>query len=231
METTVGSSLRARDRHGWWCDAKIVAQRGEGEAREVKIHVSGFGPRYDEWMQATPERLAPHDGTEKGLVKQWGKAPGLVDAEDSQFDAVRIHKKRSRDDSTEYLVEFCGYEEKEWVPLEDVDEALIIEFEERRRPPAAGPYVLTQPDVIAPEVADELVVEWGEDVGRKSAALLARQREEFACRQLFAMSPCPPWLFRALQRFFLKRATSAFDGARMRYCYKVQKLVQQADTS
>ena len=62
------------------------------------------------------------------------------------------------------------------------------------------PFVLAQPDTISAAVADSLISEWTDDIGRKAAALLARQREEFASRRLFTMSPCPAWLFRALHR-------------------------------
>ena len=34
----LGSTLRAKDRTGAWLKGKIVELRGEGDAREVKIH-------------------------------------------------------------------------------------------------------------------------------------------------------------------------------------------------
>ena len=63
-----------------------------------------------------------------------------------------------------------------------------------------GPYVLSVEDSVAPDVADSLVKEWADDIGRKAAGLMARQREEFAGRSLFQVSPCPPWLVKALHR-------------------------------
>ena len=62
------------------------------------------------------------------------------------------------------------------------------------------PFVLAQTVTIPAAVADTLVTEWVDDIGRKAATLLARQREEFASRRLFTMSPCPAWLFCALHR-------------------------------
>ena len=36
------------------------------------------------------------------------------------------------------------------------------------------------PETIAAVIADQLVVEWRDDIGRQAAKLLARQRDEFA---------------------------------------------------
>jgi hypothetical protein len=213
-----GDAVQARDGRYGWFDAVIVAERGEGEAREVKVHYKGFGTRYDKWVRARDKaciRGADEDPEED--PPDWGDAPGLVDAADSQFMVERIvRKKVALDGTVMYLCKFVGHAKGEYIPAEDVDSELVASFEEARAPGPAGPYVLSLPETIAPDVADALVTEWGEDIGRKSAALLARQREEFAARQLFSMSPCPPWLFRALQRYFLKRAAAAFGARRTR---------------
>ena len=63
-----------------------------------------------------------------------------------------------------------------------------------------GPYVMSVEDTIVPAVADTVIDEWLDDVGRKAAVLLARQLEAVASRRLFEMSPCPPWLYKALHR-------------------------------
>ena len=64
-------------------------------------------------------------------------------------------------------------------------------------------------DSVALDVYDSLIREWYEDIGRKAASMLLSQREEFACRRLVQMSPCPPWLFTALHRRFVQVATIA----------------------
>ena len=93
---------------------------------------------------------------------------------------------------------------------------LIDEFEAMAAPHDEGPvepFVITHDSHIISEMANLLIDEWEDDIGRKSGVLLVRQRDEFACKRLFQMSPCPPWLFCAIHRRFKKRAEH-FSSAR-----------------
>jgi len=116
-----------------------------------------------------------------------------------------MRKKSTRDGDVKYLIRWKGYSSAydSWEAAEDVSEEAIEEFDDAKlNGPAKEPYVVTiAPDsIIAPNVADGLVSEWLDDVARKAAGLLSRQREEWACRKLFQMSPCPSWVFCALHR-------------------------------
>ena len=121
-----------------------------------------------------------------------------------------VKKRRARDGGVEYLVRWQGYSSSSdsWEPEENIEDSIVEEFEDaKQNGPAAEPYVVTVADsVVAPDVADGLVAEWEAAVCRIAAGLLSRQRQEFACRKLFAMSPCPAWVFCALQRAFRARA-------------------------
>jgi hypothetical protein len=75
----------------------------------------------------------------------------------------------------------------------------------------AQPYVLSCASPLDDSMAGALATEWLDGVGRKGAALLGHQREEWAAKRFFTMSPCPAWLYVALHRAFCKRA-SAYDG-------------------
>lgn len=64
MFPTRGTWLQAIDCTGkHWYEAKVVDERGEGDAREVKVHFKRFHARYDEWITAASGKLAPLDET------------------------------------------------------------------------------------------------------------------------------------------------------------------------
>ena len=194
LDLSLGAWLQACDRVGAWYEAKIVGQRGEDDAREVKVHFHGFAGRFDEWIAATSNKLAP-----------------LGEQTPDTHEVETILRKRKRGGQVEYLCKWRGYDETEntWEPEDNIAEDLIDAFEEEQAPaprPPAGPYVLTQEDVIPEAVADSLVGEWVETVGRKGAALLSRQREEWAAKTFFSMTPCPPWLFKSLHRAICSRS-------------------------
>jgi hypothetical protein len=46
----VGQVLQARDKHGHWYEGKVIKERGEGEAREVRVHFKGWSKGRDEWI-------------------------------------------------------------------------------------------------------------------------------------------------------------------------------------
>jgi hypothetical protein len=190
----VGARLQARDRVGAWLDAKIVAERGEDDAREVKVHFDGFHKRYDEWIAVSSDKLLP-------LGQQ---TPDVYSVE-------RLLGKRKRGGVTEYLCKWrdFGEEENSWEPEDGIAADLIEAFQEMQAPaalPPIGPYVLSQDDgIIDDSIADALVGEWVDAIGRKGAALLSHQREEWAAKKFFSMTPCPAWLYRALHRALRSR--------------------------
>ena len=53
----VGSRLEALDKVNVWCPASVVAIRGEGPSRELKVHYVGWTKRMDEWLAVADGRL------------------------------------------------------------------------------------------------------------------------------------------------------------------------------
>ena len=201
-----GQRVRARDRCGVWYDARIVTFDHPEQPAEVKVHYLGWNSSTDEWIALADERiLKEFDELPDEKPYSWDMEEGLVDLEDMQYEVERIMRKKStRDGDVKYLIRWKGYSSAydSWEAAEDVSEEAIEEFDDAKlNGPAKEPYVVTIADsIIAPNVADGLVSEWLDDVARKAAGLLSRQREEWACRKLFQMSPCPSWVFCALHR-------------------------------
>ena len=212
MEVAVGDWVQAQDRRGHWYDARIVAERGTGESREVKVHYHRWKSRHDEWLAASGPRVLGEDADLPACPSyRWTAKPGKVHGADDQYIAEKLLKVRGEGTVREFLVRWKGYtkDDDSWEPEEHIEQSLIDDFENpaprtklaRRNAPKI-PYTLQQPDVITPEIADLLSVEWTHDVGRKAAALLAHQREEFGGRKITTISPCPAWLYKALHRAF-----------------------------
>ena len=208
MPWSVGEWVQAHDGQSGWYDARVVADRGEGDAREVKIHFNGWNKRQDQWLPATDARIIAEDAEiPEEPVEEYDWGGGVaIDAGDGQYEVERIvRKKRDRDDQERYLVQWAGLKKdgtrwpKQWLAADQISPELIDAFD-NPPPPAAIPFVLTQPELVAPAIADTLAPEWLAQIGRSAATLLARQREQFACRRLYSISPCPPWLFLAIHR-------------------------------
>ena len=197
INLSVGTLLQAKDRIGQWLDAKVVAERGDGDVREVKVHFHGYAKTYDEWIEASGSRL----------VAAGEQTPDTYMVE-------QLKGKRKRKGIAEYLCRWAGFgpNDDTWEPEENIADGLIDAYESAQaetktpRPcEPVEPYVLTQNSFIDDYIADQLCIEWVETVGRKGAALLSHQREEWAAKKFFSMSPCPPWLFCALHRAMRKR--------------------------
>ena len=77
-------------------------------------------------------------------------------------------------------------------PGDNVSDDLIDAFEAEdvwEEGAGAQPYVLSHTFLLDDSMADELAAEWIDGVGRKGAARLAHQREEWAAKRFFTMSP------------------------------------------
>ena len=61
MPHLIHDSIQAQDAYGAWHDATIIAERGEGDAREVRVHFKGWKPRWDEWIPVESARLQRED--------------------------------------------------------------------------------------------------------------------------------------------------------------------------
>jgi Chromo (CHRromatin Organisation MOdifier) domain len=212
----VGESVQAKDHLGYWLDAKVLERRS-GDGLEVLVHFKGWARHHDEWIKIGAGRLLavgadiPHELPDK----YQNDAVGHLG--EDQFEVESVLKVRKRGSESQYLVRFSGYSSEHdlWVAEEDVDPSFVAEFhliKARKKLMIAAPrepYVHTVVDSVALDVYDSLIREWYEDIGRKAASMLLSQREEFACRRLVQMSPCPPWLFTALHRRFVQVATIA----------------------
>ena len=51
-EYATGDAVTAMDRTGCWLEGRIIAERGDGAARELKIHFFGWSKVHDEWLKA-----------------------------------------------------------------------------------------------------------------------------------------------------------------------------------
>ena len=189
MQVRVGMKLQACDCRGKWYDSKVMDERGVGEIREVKVHFGGFKPKYDEWILAGGKKLA-----------------ALGDPTPDTYDVEQLLKKRSRKGNNEYYVRWVDREadDDSWVPEVDIADDLIHAWNASPKGKAAKgpvePYVITHAGSIDSAIANELVLEWIDAVGRKGASALAHQQVEWAEKKYFSMTPCPPWLFVALHR-------------------------------
>ena len=175
---------QVKDPRGHWYDAKIVGERGEGEEREVKVHYHGWKQSLDEWILASSDRILDEDEELPEEAHDWGTERGHID--EDQWEVEAIVKRRRKNNKDGCVVRWAGLNKEgeawapSWVALEDVCPELLDEFENPPEVPAL-PFVEKVSATIAPEIADSLVVEWRDDIGRQAAKLLARQRDEFAC--------------------------------------------------
>ena len=207
----VGDIVWARDVCGDYYKARVVAGRGDGEARELCVHFFGWAAKFDEWVAADSDGLQSWPGNGQPLSEpaeyEWACSKGRLDDEDAQYEVDSLLRKRSRGDgdaADEYLVRFVGYSKKydQWLPAGEIDPALVAAFvppppKQSRREPL-GPYVLSVADPVEPAVAAVLVKPWLSTVGRKAAGLLRRQQDAWACKLLERMDTCPAWTFKAL---------------------------------
>ena len=56
---SVGTRLEAYDVRKIWCRAVVLAERGEGDSRELLIHYIGWKKRWDEWLCVHGGNLRP----------------------------------------------------------------------------------------------------------------------------------------------------------------------------
>ena len=197
MELAVGARLQACDRVGNWYPADVVAERGEGELREVQVHFLGFSKSQDEWIGAASGKLVP-----------------LGQETPDTYLVERILRKRRRGGRVEYFVRWEGYgtEDDSWEPADNVSDDLIEDFETAdAREEGSGvqhlaqPYVLSLPFPLDDSMADVLAAEWVDGIGRKGAALLGHQRDE--CGRLSASSQCRRARPRSLSPFTVPSAS------------------------
>ena len=112
----VGDIVWARDVCGDYYKARVVAGRGDGEARELCVHFFGWAAKFDEWVAADSDGLQPWPGNGQPLSEpaeyEWACSKGRLDDEDAQYEVDSLLRKRSRGDgdaADEYLVRFVGY--------------------------------------------------------------------------------------------------------------------------
>ena len=56
-EWRVGSRLEALDKVSAWCFATVLAMRGEGHSRMLKVHYMGWSSKWDQWLAVSGGRL------------------------------------------------------------------------------------------------------------------------------------------------------------------------------
>ena len=70
----VGSKVDALDVAGTWYVAKVVDERGHGDARELLVHYNGWKARYDEWVGVGSGRVRAAGSGELGPCKRLAAA-------------------------------------------------------------------------------------------------------------------------------------------------------------
>lgn len=55
----VGDKLHAMDCRDLWCEASVIALRGEAAELELKVHYRGWKKKWDEWLPASCPRVRP----------------------------------------------------------------------------------------------------------------------------------------------------------------------------
>lgn len=129
MEVAVGDWVQAQDRRGHWYDARIVAERGTGESREVKVHYHRWKSRHDEWLAASGPRVLGEDADLPARPSyRWTAKPGKVHGADDQYIAEKLLKVRGEGTVREFLVRWKGYtkDDDSWEPEEHIEQSLMM---------------------------------------------------------------------------------------------------------
>ena len=119
-----GSKVDALDVAGTWYVAKVVDERGQGEAREYLVHYNGWKARYDEWVGAGSGRVRAAGSGELGPCKRLAAATKMetgsrVEALDPRgtWYAAAVVDERGTGLSRELLVHYNGWNKRqdEWM--------------------------------------------------------------------------------------------------------------------
>ena len=122
-----GSKVDVLDVTGTWYVAKVVDERGHGEARELLVHYHGWKARYDEWLGVGSGRVRAAGSGELGPCKRLAAAVAFAKMEaGSRVEALDPHgtwypaavlDERGAGLSRELLVHYNGWNKRldEWV--------------------------------------------------------------------------------------------------------------------
>ena len=153
----VGQLVDALDDFGYWYAAKIKSVDGSGNRARVTAGFIGYGLSEDRNYAARdagirvrlppPEIKAERAKRKRDLEEShdWGDTTGRRD--DGTWEIEKIVGKRTRKCTTEYKVRWLGWAaaHDEWHSglepeiIEEYEEAIEIEAEERRHPPREPP--------------------------------------------------------------------------------------------
>ena len=120
----VGSKVDALDVAGTWYEAKLVDERGQGDARELLVHYNGWKARYDEWVGAGSGRVRAAGSGKLGPCKRLAAATKMetgsrVEALDPRgtWYAAAVVDERGTGLSRELLVHYNGWNKRqdEWM--------------------------------------------------------------------------------------------------------------------
>jgi hypothetical protein len=208
----VGDRVQARDKKGFWYDAKVISRRGRGRNVKVMVKYTGYADRHNTEFAAKDEGLReplpPAELKAEICDKLYGgRVEGLKD--DGTWEIERLLQKRRRGTVTEYLVRWVG-----WAPEHDTWESknlsreIIEEFAEEQAikavPPKLPPEPFTRaltaadsPELLEYRVADcaELLADIGGEVKERSA----RQKSPSAELKFYTTKPVSAGAFTALR--------------------------------
>ena len=93
----VGDQCLACDKEGVWYAAKVLDERGEGAARELHVHFTGWRGRFDEWVSEARAQQRPKGSVKAALARaNWTSTDGHDEASDSWVVERILNKKMAR---------------------------------------------------------------------------------------------------------------------------------------
>ena len=205
----VGDQCLACDKGGVWYAAKVLDERGEGAARELHVHFTGWRGRFDEWVSEARAQRRPKGSVKAALARaNWKSTDGHDEASDSWVVERILNKKMARGRAS-YLVKWQGWADasNSWEPAANIlDRTLIEEYERpRSRKPAAAaarkdPKPFTDDFAAAAAVWPLEIMPWRDAAARACFSVLTRTRVAAARTKLYELDPCPPELYVNLHR-------------------------------
>ena len=201
-----GQDVLARDKRGTWYAAKVVAERGEGDEHELKVHFSGWRTRFDEWLRPAAVMKQSGPSVEKQLAEaNWSSTDGH-DAITDTWEVEDIVGKRLRQGRTQYRVRWAGWSASSdsWEPREHLDASLVTEYEAKhgKSPPRKKLTSSVKKDktpyteqFAAAAAALQLDVTANVDAVARAAMDVLERARGASTPQLYTLDPCPPQLF------------------------------------
>lgn len=146
----LGDPVQAKDRGGFWYNAKIIAKRSSGARTSVTVRFVHFSKSHDESFTAKQQKLRerlPKKETdaENDAIEWAGKGDMNSRNDDGTWQVERVLRTKGKGKNLRYLVRWAGWDAEydSWLPRSALSADLIDEYKTivealakaRRRPP------------------------------------------------------------------------------------------------